>query len=223
MVLIELEEETRIYWHRCCKDMKDMKDIDYPDYRDYIEYMDSISDYIAEKTLAESDKKIKTCCFTGHRPKALPWGFDETSVQCAALKSRLRFTLEKLIVENGYEKFISGMAMGADIICAEIVLMLRNIYPYIQLECAVPNYVYTKSWAVEDARRYSSILTRADNIEFVSKSMVYSVRDLMLRNIYMVDSSELVIAVYVDGETGGTKNTVDYAKYKNKEVIFIAP
>ena len=169
------------------------------------------------------EEKIKTCCFTGHRPKALPWGFDESAVRCAAFKSKVKITVENLIVEKGYKKFISGMAMGADMICAEIVLMLKNIYPYIKLECAVPNHAFTEGWSAEDVRRYSSILTRADCIEFVSGSRIYSKRDLMLRNIYMVDSSELVIAVYINGETGGTKNTIDYAKYRKKEVIIIEP
>ena len=166
---------------------------------------------------------MKTCCFTGHRPKALPWGYDENDMRCVSFKSNIRFTVENLIVENGYEKFISGMAMGADIICAEVVLSLKNIYPHIKLECAVPNYAFTESWTVDDVRRYSSILTRADGIKFVSDKRVYSKSDLMLRNIYMVDSSELVIAVYIEGESGGTRNTIDYARYRKKEVMVIEP
>jgi len=166
---------------------------------------------------------IKTCCFTGHRPKSLPWGNNENDLRCVSFKSKIKFALENLIVEDGYKKFISGMAMGADMICAEIVLSLKSLYPYILLECAVPNYAFTESWADEDVRRYSSILTRADEITFVSDKRVYSVRDLMLRNIYMVDNSELVIAVYIDGESGGTKNTIDYAGSKGKAVMVVEP
>jgi len=166
---------------------------------------------------------IKTCCFTGHRPKTLPWGYDENNLRCVSFKSKIKFALENLIVEHGYIKFISGMAMGADMICAEIVLSLKNIYPYIKLECAVPNYAFTESWPAEEVRRYSSILTRADSIRMLSDKRVYSKSDLMLRNIYMVDASELVIAIYIDGESGGTRNTIDYARYKNKEVIIIEP
>ena len=168
-------------------------------------------------------KIVKTCCFTGHRPKTLPWGSDENDLRCIAFKSAVKFTVENLIVGNGYTKFISGMAMGADMICAEIVLSLKGLYPYIKLECAVPNYAFTESWRDEEARKYSSILTRADEIKFVSDRKIYSKRDLMLRNIYMVDSSELVLAVYIEGESGGTKNTIDYAKSKGKEVIIIEP
>ena len=166
---------------------------------------------------------MKTCCFTGHRPKSLPWGYDENDLRCVSFKSKVKFTVENLIVGNGYKKFISGMAMGADMICAEIVLSLKNLYPYIKLECAVPNYAFTESWREEDVRRYSSILTRADNIRILNNSKVYSVRDLMLRNIYMVDNSELVIAVYIEGESGGTRNTIDYAKSKGKEVMIVEP
>ena len=168
-------------------------------------------------------EKIKTCCFTGHRPKSLPWGYDENDLRCVSFKSKIKFTLENLIVEDGYKNFISGMAMGADMICAEIVLSLKTLYPYIKLECAVPNYAFTESWRAEDVFRYSSILTRADSIKYVSDKRVYSKKDLMLRNIYMVDSSELVIAAYINGESGGTRNTIEYAKYKNKEVVVIEP
>lgn len=204
------------------KDIKKYKNSDYVDYISYFEYIENVNDYITEEAEKE-ENKTKTCCFTGHRPKALPWGSDESDLRCVAFKSNMRFIIENLILENGYKKFISGMAMGTDTICAEIVLMLKNIYPYIQLECAVPNYVFAESWAAEDVRRYSGILTRADNIKFMNESKFYSKRDLMLRNIYMVDSSELVIAVYTDGEMGGTKNTIDYARYRNKEVMVINP
>ena len=164
-----------------------------------------------------------TCCFTGHRPKTLPWGYNESDLRCVSFKSNIKYTLENLIVEDGCEKFISGMAMGADMICAEVVLSLKNIYPNIKLECAVPNYAFTENWPDSEARKFSSILTRADGIKYVSVSKVYSKRDLMLRNIYMVDSSDIVIAVYINGESGGTKNTIDYAKSQNKKIIITEP
>ncbi|MCL2099624.1 MAG: DUF1273 domain-containing protein [Oscillospiraceae bacterium] len=166
---------------------------------------------------------VKSCCFTGHRPKALPWKNDENDLRCAALKSKIRIAAENLIVERGCEKFISGMARGADIICAEVVLALKNIYPHIDLECAVPNRIFAKSWPEAELRRYTSILDRAGNIKFISEKEVYNIRDFMRRNIYMVDSSDIVIAVYTEGKSGGTENTVKYAKAQNKEIIIIDP
>jgi uncharacterized phage-like protein YoqJ len=170
-----------------------------------------------------ASENIKTCCFTGHRPKALPWKNDETDLRCISCKSKIKFTLETLIVEDGYERFISGMAMGADTICAQIALSLKILYPHIKLLCAVPNYAFTEGWADENIRKFRDILDHADEVKYISGNTEYNRRDFMKRNIYMVDSSELVIAVYKEGESGGTKNTVDYARSKNKKVIIIEP
>ena len=166
---------------------------------------------------------MKSCCFTGHRSNKLPWGSNAADLRCAALKSRLRFALEDLIAGGGYDKFISGMATGADTICAELVCSLKNLYPHISLECAVPNYAFGESFKGEDFKKFSELLERADAVTYVSERKTYSKGDLMLRNIYMVDSSELVLAVYMEGQRGGTKNTLDYARRKNKEIIIIEP
>ena len=166
---------------------------------------------------------MKTCCFTGHRPKTLPWGRDEGDIRCAALKSKIKFIVEDLIVAGGYGRFISGMAMGSDMICAEVALSLRNLYPHIQLECAVPNYAFGENLKGEEAEKFGDILERADLVTYVNDGSIYSIRDLMRRNVYMVDASDLVVAIYIEGQSGGTKNTIDYAKRKNKEIIIISP
>ena len=41
------------------------------------------------------------------------------------------------------------------------------------------------------------------------------------RNKYMVDQSDLVIAVWDGKKVGGTWNTIKYAKSKEKQVIYI--
>lgn len=45
---------------------------------------------------------------------------------------------------------------------------------------------------------------------------------MQLRNQYMVDASAVLIAVY-DGQSGGTKNTVDYARGRGRKIIEIRP
>lgn len=55
-----------------------------------------------------------TCCFTGHRPEKLPWGEDEDSPACAALKRRMARTLEELLL-RGWRHFLCGMAQGSDL------------------------------------------------------------------------------------------------------------
>ena len=63
----------------------------------------------------------KCCCFTGHRPQKLPWGFDEDDPRCSELKRRIKAAI-RLAVSHGKTMFLTGMAMGSDVWCAEAVL-----------------------------------------------------------------------------------------------------
>ena len=65
------------------------------------------------------------CAFTGHRPKKLPWRYDETDSRCVALKEKLTEQIARL-AEAGVTDFFSGMAEGTDVYCAQIVLDLRK-------------------------------------------------------------------------------------------------
>ena len=78
-----------------------------------------------------------TCCFTGHRNQKLPWRFKENDLRCIKMKESARNQIVSAI-KRGYNHFISGMAIGFDMICAEIVLDLKEQYPNIILECALP-------------------------------------------------------------------------------------
>ena len=82
-------------------------------------------------------KARKACAFTGHRPKKLPWGYNETDVRCVALKAALERQIRSL-VQEGVMDFLSGMAEGVDLLAAEIVLHLRSEYPSVKLHCILP-------------------------------------------------------------------------------------
>ena len=157
----------------------------------------------------------KTCCCTGHRPKGFPfkYGTDlkKYNEYLKALEQKIKFA----ITSYGITNFISGMALGADMDFAEIVLKLRDNYP-IRLECAIPCPDQTLKWNDNDKLRYESILNRADEVSLVSER--YAPDCMLSRNRYMVDKSELVIAVFNGIERGGTWYTINYAKKKNKQV-----
>lgn len=82
--------------------------------------------------------KDRSCCFTGHRPNSLPFGYNEHEESCVKLKTILTDTIEKQITENGVTHFISGMAMGVDIFAAEAVLKLKEKYPQITSRMCYP-------------------------------------------------------------------------------------
>ena len=54
---------------------------------------------------------MKTCAFTGHRPKGL--GYPESDERCAALKEKLRSLIIRMMEEEGVTHFpMSGRQYG---------------------------------------------------------------------------------------------------------------
>ena len=153
----------------------------------------------------------KTCCFTGHRPDKLPWGEDETDPRCLRLKRAVARAVEDAYV-SGIRRFITGMARGIDLYCAETVLELRKAEQNVVLECARPCETQADSWPEAERIRYRSILDRCDFETLVQHS--YDRYCMLRRNRYMVDRSGLLIAVYNGVPKGGTFQTMAYAMKK---------
>ncbi len=160
-----------------------------------------------------------TVCFTGHRVQKLPWRANENDPRC---KKMIEETQGKIIeaIKQGKTNFISGMAIGFDMICAELVLELKEQYPYITLECALPCQDQDAKWNSHVRARYKKILEKADKVRCLYDT--YNKECMQERNEYMVNNSSLIIALY-DGKPGGTKKTIEHAKSLGKEVVEIQP
>ena len=78
-----------------------------------------------------------TVCFTGHRPKSLPCGYNEEHPTCKMIKYRLRQLIVGIIRKKSVKHFISGLAEGIDTWAAEIVLEIKAGHPNITLEAAI--------------------------------------------------------------------------------------
>lgn len=165
--------------------------------------------------------EFKTCCLTGHRPSSFPWNYHDTG--CDEHQEYL-FTLQKkvitLIEKYGCTHFISGLAIGADTDFASICLDLRDSkYPNITVEGAVPCPNQDAKWTPTDKRKYQELLKRLDKVTQVSDH--YSAACFQKRNEYMIDHSDIVIAVWNGEQKGGTFNSIRYAKKTNKQISFI--
>lgn len=160
----------------------------------------------------------KTLCFTGHREQKIPWCADPKNKICIDFKIKLGIVLDALIAE-GYENFISGMATGADTLCASLVLaMKRSKYKNIKLLCYLPFKDHYAVWNNRQIKTYDEILKKADSVVIVSdhcvgKSTFYA------RNHKMVDDSEYVIGIYNNSGSGGTFGTLNYAAKNNKKIL----
>ena len=80
---------------------------------------------ISMKTFDYNFNKETTLCFTGHRSQKLPWKFNEQDPRCLQMKSTLYKELE-CAIDDGYTTFITGMALGFDMIAAELLLELKK-------------------------------------------------------------------------------------------------
>lgn len=178
---------------------------------------DKIAKENIQKIIEEMNAKV--CCFTGHRSQKLPWKFNVEDNRYKQTRNKVKAEIEKAI-ERGYYHFISGMAQGFDIMCAGIVLELKKKYQNIILECAVPCKGQERKWPEKEQKRYKKIIKQADRIRCIYD---YYIDGCMKeRNQYMVNNSSLVIALF-NGLPGGTKQTIDYAKAQELEVIIIKP
>lgn len=158
-----------------------------------------------------------TCCFTGHRPDKLPWGLDENSAECRKLRIEIAIQLEALH-SAGIAHFISGMALGCDLLFAEAVLAMREEYDDVTLEAAVPCDSQANSWPEEQKERYNAILSSCDTVTFVQHQ--YTPGCMLRRNRYMVDNSSVLLACF-NGSSGGTMNTLLYARRQGVKTIII--
>ena len=164
---------------------------------------------------------MKACAFSGYRPHKLPCKGEESHPDCIWIKHRLVRDI-CLHLDMGIRVFLSGMALGIDQWAAEIVLLAKELRPDngIELWCAIPYDKQAATWTANEQARYKAILDKADRIEYVAHE--YYDGCLLARNRYMVDHATHLIAVY-DGQKGGTKYTINYAKKKGLFISIIDP
>lgn len=150
---------------------------------------------------------------TGHRPNKLGHDYELTGEIC----SRIRNELENIICDYRPSKMISGMALGVDTIWAE--LALKHNYPLI---AAIPFRGQEDAWPQASRDRYNKILNHPLTQKYIVSSGGYSSHKMQIRNEWMVDNCDVLVAVW-DGSEGGTGNCVIYAESIYKQIIRVIP
>lgn len=154
--------------------------------------------------------KTKNCCFTGHR--TIP------DKDAAMISSYTTEVIENL-ADMGYTTFISGGAIGFDLLAARIVLQLKTKYPQLRLVMALPCKNQDAKWNMFQKRQYRSILDNADEVICLNEE--YCTGCMYQRNRFMVDNSFVCIA-YMTHTSGGTAHTVRYAEERELGVVNVA-
>ena len=167
------------------------------------------------------ENKHMAVAFTGHRPETIPYINDFNSRQYFALEKAVWQEVHRCI-NAGYTTFYCGAARGSDMLCGEIILSEKiTNHPELKLICAISFKEQARGWDFMEKLQYRELLRRSDRIVQVCDS--YQRGCYHAQNRYMVDNSDVLIAIYNGEPGGGTAYTVKYALQQGKEIIIINP
>lgn len=137
----------------------------------------------------------KICIFTGHR---------DVSCDSDALERALLRQIAALAAD-GYTDFISGGAMGFDLLAAEAVLALRPAIPSLRLLMVLPCRGQERAYSAADKLRYRTVLDCADLVRYTAET--YYKGCMLARDRVMAEAADFCLC-YLTRSTGGTAYTV---------------
>jgi len=156
---------------------------------------------------------MKVYAATGHRPLKLRKEWNGTGPMSLWIQDEMR----KILLRDKPDIVISGMALGADQLWAELAVIM-NI-PFI---AAIPFTGQESLWAPNARNKYRILLAKAREVVNVSEKDYYKASFMQDRNEWMVDQSDGLVAVW-DRSEGGTFNCVMYAQSMGRPIFHIDP
>lgn len=174
-----------------------------------------------------------TIALTGHRPNKL----DGYELFVSATSTQLRPYYQKmynrlvLAITNALNKAEivechSGLALGADTVWALAITDMQEKYPTrVRFVADIPDFRQSSLWKPLDAKRWSSLLNKAQTINTYAiqnpnKSYPYI---LNMRNLGMVTPCDVLICIYNGDTTGGTANAIKIGQEQNKRLLILEP
>lgn len=148
---------------------------------------------------------------TGHRPQSIG-GFKANPLQ-----DRVKLAIHEFLKENKPELIITGMALGVDTWAAQSAIELG-----IPFEAAIPFADQFNRWPEDSVKEYKRLLELAAKVTIVSPGG-FSAEKMHIRNMYIVQKCNLLLAVYNGQRSGGTFQAVEFAKSVNKPIHVINP
>jgi len=150
--------------------------------------------------------------FTGHRKLG---GYKIPNPTYDYVEKQIKKTLTKNF--QGVDKIISGMAIGADTLAVKVAIELG--IPFI---AAVPFAGQESKWPAFVQKEYRAFLKKADEVVVVSEGG-YAPDKMQIRNEWIVDHSDAMIAIFNEFPKGGTYNCICYAENMKRPIYKINP
>jgi len=163
------------------------------------------------------------CMVTGHR-ELYPFSLSLTnkkdiSIEYKILELMIEWCKDKCDKYNDVS-FITGMAIGADQLFANAVIKLKQNGYNCELIAAVPFKGQEIKWSHRHQLEYFSILKQCDKIVYVS-SPGYEHYKMDKRNRWIVNNSDIALAVWNGKRNGGTFNCIKYILVCKKEINYL--
>jgi uncharacterized phage-like protein YoqJ len=146
---------------------------------------------------------------TGHRPDKLG-GYAPNPVHDLVKRG-----IRNKLLHHQPSILITGMALGTDQWAAEICIELR-----IPFAAFMPYRNFGDNWPDRSQAHLQWLLTKAHQVVYVSDTQGFSNMKLQMRNMWIVDNCNLLLAVY-NGTPGGTKNCLGYAMRQHRPIEYI--
>ncbi len=158
--------------------------------------------------MIENFNKEKAVSFSGHRILKKDFSLE-------SLREKIQ---EK--VDQGFEFFLVGMALGFDTLCFKVLQELKekNLEKTIKIIACVPCPEQDKYFSKYQKEDYKQMLSSADYVFTISPR--YDDNCMKRRNVFMLDNSSVLIT-YLNATYGGTYFTVKTAVEKNLKIEYI--
>ena len=156
------------------------------------------------------DKKMETCCFTGHRD--IPPGLIPSLTE--VVKGQIKALFSQGVIYYGV-----GGAVGFDTLAAEVLFELRTEHPQIKVILVYPFNGFDSRWQEGQRTRYRALLPKYDKRVCVSQTPGREA--YLMRDRHLVDCSAHCVA-FCSRSYGGTAYTMRYARENGRQVYNLA-
>lgn len=153
---------------------------------------------------------------TGHRPQRLGLPDDELSDEWEYITGWLVKQIIKIaevsLIKGEAVDLYCGMASGCDAVFGFVGSMLKSGLDY-KLHCVLPCKNYNSSHKL-----YNSIKEHAD--EWIELSDQFYKGCDNVRDQYMIDHCDVLLAIWDGNKSGGVWSTIRKAQKAGKEIIY---
>lgn len=122
----------------------------------------------------------------------------------------VKAVLREKYYQYNVEAVISGMALGFDMLAAEVA-----IEEEIPLVAAIPFNGHTELWPSKEKGRFVSLIEQAWKVHVVSKGK-YAIWKLHARNRFIINRSDFLLAYWSGSKSGGTRAALNLAEQQGK-------